>query len=138
MGFLASATVDPTAAFTAGPGISWWQTAGCLVFVFWLLVISLKLLGRFQRRAVQGQAAVLTVWNLGPRREIQVVRLEDQVHYIYRHDGAMVLLKQLPLSQWKEQAADPGAAQPGLGAMLGRLMPGSRPLQRGRTCDLEA
>ncbi|MFN2370542.1 MAG: hypothetical protein ABR506_05225, partial [Candidatus Krumholzibacteriia bacterium] len=43
----------------------------------------------------------LTVWPLGPRREVQVLRLGDEVHYVYRHDGAMVLLRRESLAAWE-------------------------------------
>ena len=49
-----------------------------------LLVVFLKLLGRINRRMGGEEAGLEKVWPLGPRREIQVLRLGDEVHYIYR------------------------------------------------------
>jgi len=89
----------------AGGGASWWQTLGGLLAVFALLVVSLKLLGKFNRRRGGGQASLITVWHLGPRREIQILGVGDQVHHIYRHDGAMVLLKQESRTEWERSLA---------------------------------
>lgn len=83
----------------------WWQTVGGLLAVFGLLFLVLRLLARFQRRGAAGQAGLLAVWPLGPRREIQVLRLGDAVHYVYRHDGAMVLLRQESLAEWERTRA---------------------------------
>ncbi|RKZ19716.1 hypothetical protein DRQ50_01500 [bacterium] len=88
----------------ANTGMSWWQTAGGLVAVFGLLLLSLRLLGRFQKNRGGDRAGMLTVWPLGPKREIQVLRLGDAVHYVYRHDGAMVVLEQETLAAWESRA----------------------------------
>ena len=109
--FVAAVTNDST--FAVG-GVSWWQTMGGLMAVFGLLMVSLKLLGKYNRRNGGTDANLLTVWALGPKREIQVLRLGDDVHYIYRHESAMVLLKQEPLAEFertREQAVASGDAQ---------------------------
>ncbi len=95
---LAAVTADTT---FGGSGISWWQTVGGLLAVFGLLMVSMKFLGKLNRRNGGAEANVLTVWPLGPKREIQVLRLGDDVHYIYRHENAMVLLKQEPLAEFE-------------------------------------
>ncbi|MCP4572099.1 MAG: hypothetical protein GY838_07065 [bacterium] len=107
MEFLATATLP---GLEGNAGMSWWQTVGGLLAVFALLIIFLKVLGRFQGGARQDHARILAVWNLGPRREIQVLRLGEEIHYIYRHDGAMVLLKQDSYAAW--QASGATAEQP--------------------------
>ena len=138
MTFLGAIGPDLSETMVSGQGISMWQTAGGLIVVFGLLVVSMKLLGRFQRRSDQGQSSVLAVWNMGPRREIQVLRLGDEVHYIYRHDGAMVILKKTSIGEWNAEssrASSPGAKS---GGFLGRMLPGWPPPGRQRTCDLEA
>lgn len=103
------ATTDPLLGnLDASGGFHIWQSLGGLALVFGLLILSLKLLGRFNRRHSPGQTSLLTVWHLGPKREIQVLRLADEVHYIYRHEGAMVLLKKETWQQWQQyQAANP-------------------------------
>ena len=101
----------------AGGSYSMWQSIGGLVAVFGLLIVSLKFLGRFQRRGASRNVSILAVWALGPRREIQVLRLETEVHYIYRCEGSMVLLKQESLDQWEAQRA----ADPQTGPNAGRL-----------------
>jgi hypothetical protein len=111
LAFLAAAVSVP--APSAALGGSWWQTVGGLVAVFALLLLSLKLLGRFQRRSGAARASVLTVWHLGPRREIQVLHLDDEVHYVYRHDGAMVVLQREAHAEWQARNA---AAGPDRGA----------------------
>jgi hypothetical protein len=97
----------------AGAGVSWWQTVGGLAAVFALLIVFLKFLGRFQKGARHERATLLAVWSLGPRREIQVLRLGDEVHYIYRHDGAMVLLRQESHAAWLASGATTPAAPAG-------------------------
>lgn len=100
-----------------GGGSPWWQTIGGLLLVLGLLFLSLRLLGRFNRRRAGGQAAVLKVWPLGPRREIQVLRLFDTVHYVYRHDNGLVLLERQSLEAYEggaEQAFPAHPTSPGL------------------------
>ncbi|MBU2503292.1 hypothetical protein KJ682_18330 [bacterium] len=122
-------------------GGSWLQTIGGLLVVFALLILSLKFLGRFNRLRGRTEAEVLNVWNLGPRREIQVLRLQDEVHFIYRHDGAMVPLKQITLAEYRAQTPQTEAASRGrLGAATRNLwrksalprtscpLPGDQPL----------
>lgn len=121
MPLLAAATVP---GLEPGAGISWWQTVGGLAAVFALLIVFLKVLARFQRGTRQNQASLLAVWNLGPRREIQVLRLGEEIHYIYRHDGAMVLLKQDSLAAWQTGAeAAPETEARGLPAWLKDRLP---------------
>jgi hypothetical protein len=109
----------------ASEGFSWWQSVGGLLAVFGLLMLTLKLLGRANRRQGSAPADVLTVWRLGPKREIQVLRLGDEAHFIYRHDGAMVLLKQEPLAVF--QATHQKAAAEGNPLGLKRFFPGGLP-----------
>jgi len=91
----------------AGLGPSLWQVAGALAAVLGLLVLALRGLQRLQGgRGADAGVRLLSVRRLGPRREIQRLRVGDTVHTIYRHDGAMVVLEQGP---WREDAA-PGAA----------------------------
>lgn len=103
IGFLAQQKA-PQALSLSG-GFSWWQTLGGLILVFGLLLLCLRLLGRLQRSASPSPAKLLAVWSVGPKREIQVLRLADEVHYIYRHDGAMVLLKHQDLAAWEQSRA---------------------------------
>lgn len=92
-------------AFAQGTAINWWQSLGGLVAVLALLVLFLKLLGRINRRMGGEEAGLEKVWPLGPRREIQVLRLGDEVHYIYRHDGAMVLLRKQSHADFQREHA---------------------------------
>jgi hypothetical protein len=98
--FLGTMGVD---AFAAGSSVSWWQTLGGLIVVFGLLLVSLKLLGKWNRRTDGSDSSFVTVWHLGPKKEIQVLRLEDQVHFIYRHDGSMVVLETQPLADFENK-----------------------------------
>lgn len=110
---LATAEAGPTFATGGNP---WWQTLGGLLVVFGLLILALKFLGKWNRRQGGGQAQVLTVWPLGPKREIQVLRLGDDVHYIYRHDNAMVLLKQEDFASYEaDRQAGESLAGPSAG-----------------------
>ncbi len=80
-------------AANLAPGPSYWQVGAALVAVLGLLVVVLKFLQRWQgARAQGGDARLLSVRRLGPRRELQVLQVGEQIHTIYRHDSAMVLL----------------------------------------------
>jgi hypothetical protein len=113
------AAVAPGALETASlGGGSWWRVMGGLAVVFGLLFLCLKLLTRYGKRTGAAQARLLTVWHLGPRREIQVLRLGDAVSYVYRHENAMVMLKQETWDEYRRQYGDaatgpvPGATIP--------------------------
>lgn len=113
------AAVDTSSLDTGAlAGGSWWRMIGGLAFVFGLLFLCLKFLTRYGRRAGVAQARVLAVWHLGPRREIQVLRLGDEVSYLYRHENAMVMLRQEPWEDWRRVHGDapagplPGTAVP--------------------------
>lgn len=113
------AAVGPGALEAASlGGGTWWRTMGGLAIVFGLLFLCLKLLARYGKRAGSAQARVLTVWHLGPRREIQVLRLGDDVSYVYRHENAMVMLKQESWDAYRREHGEaatgalPGAAVP--------------------------
>ena len=121
------ATVNAESTFGSA-GASWWQTVGGLMAVFGLLMVSLKFLGKFNRRRGGGEANVLTVWHLGPKREIQVPRLGDEAHYIYRFENAMVLLKQEPLADFERTRAQATANDDAQG--LKRFFPNGLPFPR--------
>ena len=125
------AAIDPASLETAalsGGGGSWWRMIGGLIAVFALLFVCLKLLSRYgSGRPGAPQARVLAVWHLGPRREVQVLRLGEEVSYLYRHDNAMVLLRQ---EAWEEYRRQHGEAAPAVtnpaalpAALLRRLSP---------------
>ena len=91
--FLGTAAVD-SSGFGGGTQASAWQAIGGLAVVFGLLLLFMKLLGKLNKRGSSTDTSVVAVWHLGPKREIQVLRLGDMVHYIYRHEGSMVVLKE--------------------------------------------
>ncbi len=117
-----------------GAGFSWWQTLGGMAVVFALLLVCLKLLGRLHGSGGRAEAAVVTVWSLGPKREIQVVRLRDEVHYIYRHESGLVVLEHESYDEFR--AAFPDASRPAqqplsqLTDKLSRLLGGARSQDR--------
>lgn len=110
------AAIEPgslDAAALSGGG-SWWRMIGGLAVVFGLLLLCLKLVTRYgSGRQGAPQARLLTVWHLGPRREVQVLRLGDEVSYLYRHENAMVLLRQ---EAWEDYRRQHGEAPVGLAA----------------------
>ncbi len=115
-------------------GTSWWQTMGGLLVVFGLLFITLKLLGKINRsKSGTSQTSLLAVWNLGPKREIQVLQLGQEVHYIYRHDGAMVPLKMQSLTDWKQDLAVMGESKAQTPEGWKRFFPGGLSLTVPRT-----
>lgn len=142
--FLAE-TSPLTTPMASGAGFNVWQSLGGLVLVFGLLILCLKLLGKFNRNRSVGTTSVLAVWQLGPKREIQVLRLGDEVHYIYRHEGAMVLLKKETHQQWLTSQENQPAAEPtsnvanlfsGLKLPFLAKSPQRRPIMPARVGDL--
>jgi flagellar biogenesis protein FliO len=110
---LATATSTP---WQAG-GFSWWQALGALLVVFALLLLVLRLLARWQSGSSSQALRLLKVVPLGRGRELQILRLRDRVHYLYRQDGALVLLESEPYATYRStaplreaQAAGPLAA----------------------------
>ncbi|PID79746.1 hypothetical protein CSB20_09265 [bacterium DOLZORAL124_64_63] len=126
--FLAQAAI-PLPAETFGAQGSWWQTVGGLAIVFGLLLLFLKLLKKLHGGTASGNTGLLAVWHLGPKREIQILRLGDRVHYIYRHDGSMVILKEESLAQFERAHGNGEPARP-TGQGLRDLLGGKLPFQK--------
>lgn len=84
-------------------GPSYWQVGLAMAAVLGLLIATLKFLQRWQQgTAADDGVQLVSVRRLGPKRELQTLRVGDQVHTVYRHDGAMVLLQTAP---WQPAAA---------------------------------
>jgi len=98
--FLSTAALD-TSSLSMGSGGSMWQAFAGMAVVFGLLMLFLKLLGRINKTRGSVDSSIEAVWHLGPKREIQVLRLGDNVHYIYRYDGSMVVLTEEPLVEFQ-------------------------------------
>jgi hypothetical protein len=108
----------------ANSGFPLWQTLGATVVVVALLLLFLRLLSRLPGAGPRGAAEVLAVWPLGPKREIQVLRLREAVHFVYRQDGGLVLLETGSLADYRaEHPVAAGRPRPGiLGGLAGRLL----------------
>lgn len=111
------------AAWSDPAGTSWWQVLGAFLAVGALLLLTLRLLGRWQASRLPGDVRVLSVAPLGPKRALETLRFGEEVLVFYRSEGSMVLLERRPLS-----AADAPGGGEGLLARLGaRLRPPSPP-----------
>ncbi|MFH1844460.1 MAG: hypothetical protein ABIF77_14770 [bacterium] len=135
-------------ATTAGPltelgggswplaGFSWWQAVGGILVVFALLVLFMRLLGRWHGKQRQGDAVLLRVLPLGHRAEVQILRLRDTVHYIYRHESALLLLGTEPHADYAATAstedARGGGVLPGLLTRLNGLVRPAQTVPMGR------
>ena len=104
--------VTGTGLVLDGGGFSWWQAIGATLLVLALLVLLLKLLQRLQRPSAAGPASVETIMPLGPRREIEVIRLGDRVHYVYRREGALAVLREESLEDFRASAPEAPADAP--------------------------
>lgn len=77
--------------------LSWWQMAGAMAVVFALLMLVLKGLQRWRPGMRRDRdVRLLSVHRLGPKRELQRLRVGDVVHTLYRQEGAMVQLGSEP------------------------------------------
>jgi len=127
--FLGTAAMDTTSLGGGSQG-SVWQAIGGMAVVFGLLLLFMKLLGKLNRRGGNADTSVVAVWHLGPKREIQVLRLGEMVHYIYRHEGSMVVLKEEShdkfLEAHKQDKPDDQALMPWK-KILGNKMPFFKP-----------
>jgi hypothetical protein len=94
------AATGPGALSSLGDG-GWLRAAGGTILVLVLLVFSLRLLRRWPGVRRSDSARVEAVWPLGFRREIHVVRLEDEVHYVYRNEQGLVLLRREPWADYR-------------------------------------
>jgi len=113
--------------------VSFWQVCGALLTVLGLLVVALKFLSRFQRQPGADSTRILRVRRLGPRRELEVLQVDDQVYTLYRHDGGLAVLKCEAAATYRaredDDAVAPTATQIGrkLRAMAAAAGGGARP-----------
>ncbi len=106
---------------STGAGLpSFWHLASAMVTVLALLVLALKLLGRFQRQQGGERTRVLQVRQLGPKRDLEVLQVDDEVYTIYRREGGLAVLKQEALAQYLDRRplADERPAAANLGRKL--------------------
>ncbi len=107
--------MDPAAL----DGPSLWQVGAALAAVLGLVVVAMKGLQRLQGLSGgEDDVRLLSVRRLGPRREVQRLRVGEAVHTIYRHDGAMVVLAQEP---WRETVVPAAPVAGGTGSAGQRL-----------------
>ncbi len=92
----ANAAIPFLAVQTAAGALAWLKPVGGLVVVFTLLLLFLKLLGRFQGGRSGAAAAMIAVHAVGPRRAVELLRCGDEVFTLYRHDQSVVLLDRAP------------------------------------------
>lgn len=94
---------------STGPAV--WQVFAALAGVLALLILVLRALQRWQPgQRPDARVRLLSVQRLGPRRELQVLRVGDEVHTLYRQEGAMVLLGSRSWDSWssvQDTAATP-------------------------------
>jgi hypothetical protein len=127
--FCAAAVAQNLAA--AGDG-GWWRAAGGLALVFGLLLVCLRLLRRWPRPRGAEAARLEAIWPLGPRREIHLVRLGDEIHYVYRNEQGLVLLRHEPWVDYRAaHAAKPvDSPRPAWLKLLRSLWPSRFPQRR--------
>jgi flagellar biogenesis protein FliO len=103
----------------AAGGVAWLKLVGGLVVVFTLLLLFLKLLGRFQGGRPGAAAALVAVHAVGPRRAVELLRCGDEVFTLYRHEQTVVLLDRAPYDPARH--APPAPALP-VGGLIDRLL----------------
>ena len=106
---------------TAATGPGMWQAGLALAAVLGLLIVVLKVLQRFQTGSGDASVRLLSTQRLGPRREIQRLRVGDEVHTIYRHEGAMVVLRTEAFDTWEPVSTPAAAASAQFGKRLRQL-----------------
>jgi flagellar biogenesis protein FliO len=113
--------MDPSASSLAGPSI--WQVAAALLVVLGLLILAMKLLRRFGfgARGTDG-ARLLATRRLGPKRELEVLAVDDAVYTLYRHDGGLVVLKSEPREVYELRQPTPAPTAAAGAEALGRRL----------------
>lgn len=110
---------------------SFWQVLAALMLVLGLLLLALRMLRRFGGRpGAEESVRMIRVQRLGPKRELQILRVDDDVFTIYRQDGALAVLKREPAAIETEPAA---VASPPVVAALGRRLLAMAATAGGRT-----
>ncbi|MBD3221092.1 hypothetical protein GF314_07585 [bacterium] len=110
--------MDAAPGAFAGP--SAWQIVAALATVLGLLILALKLVRRLGWGGGDAASVRLRqVRKLGPRREIEAIELDGEVHTIYRRDGGLVVLRTEPAASWESRQA---GAPPAPGAGVGRTL----------------
>lgn len=106
---------------SAGVGVtSFWQVAGALLTVLSLLIVALKVLGRYQRQQGSDRTRILQVRRLGPKRELEILQVDDEVYTLYRHDGGLAVLKAEAEATYRARRAEAAPAAPAVS--LGRKL----------------
>lgn len=108
------------ASLAGGTMPSFWQVGAALLTVLALLVLALKGLGRLQRNQDGAGARLLQVRRLGPRRELEVLKVDGEVFTIYRRDSGLAVLKQESHEGYRARQAAAPAGKPG--TSLGRRL----------------
>ncbi|MDO9694757.1 MAG: hypothetical protein Q7W56_08490 [Candidatus Latescibacteria bacterium] len=114
----AGGAVPFLAVETAVGGLAWLKLVGGLVVVFTLLLLFLKLLGRFQGGRPGAAAAMIAVHAVGPRRAVELLRCGDEVFTLYRYEQSVVLLDRAPFDPARHVPATPTLP---VGGLLDRL-----------------
>lgn len=113
------ATVPFLAAWSDPAGTAWWQVIGAFLAVAALLLITLRLLGRWQASRLPGDVRVMSVASLGPKRALETLRFGEEVLVFYRSEGSLVLVDRRPYAA----EADGEDADGLLGRLAARLRP---------------
>jgi len=101
-------------------GTSWWRLIGSFLLVAGMLVMTLKLLTRWQTGRAPGEFRLLEVSPLGPKRSVERLRYRDEELVIYRSDGAMLLVDRQPAPP--EPPAGNGDAPAKIGDLLKKMI----------------
>lgn len=99
-------------------GTSVWRLLGAFLLVTGILLVTLRLLTRWQAGRGPADMRLLGVSSLGPKRQVERLRYKDEELVIYRSENAMLLLERLPAGEDPEPPAAPGAST--LKRLLGR------------------
>lgn len=111
------------AAWSDPAATPWWQVLGAFLAVAALLLLTLRLLGRWHAARLPADVRVMSVAPLGPKRALETLRFGEEVLTFYRSEGSMVLLERRPLAPDETSSPDGGV----LDRLLARLRPPAPP-----------
>lgn len=89
-------------SYSTGFDFSAMKAFGAFVIVMVLLLLCLKMLQKLNAGRKSAAGTVIYSTSAGPGRSIEHIQTADNVHVIYKNDGAMVVLESFSIDDYKK------------------------------------